>query len=75
MAVQMRIAELIIEKRNKEGRNISPNEIAKAIGVSHNTILSYMQNFTRRPDLDILSKLQAYFECSFEDLFEEIPHK
>ena len=72
MAIRMRITELIVERRKREGRNIAPSEIAKAIGVSHNTIFAYMANSTKSPDLEILGKLQHYFECSIEDLFEYI---
>lgn len=72
MAIRIRITELIVEKRKREGRNIAPGEIARVIGVSHNTIFAYMANSTKSPDLDIPGKLQDYFECSIEDLFEYV---
>lgn len=69
--VKLRIAELINEKAQREGLDISPSHVAKAIGVSHNTILSYIRNEATQPDLRILYKLARYFGCKTGDLFQD----
>lgn len=72
MALRMRIRELLEEKSRRDGRWIAPSEIAKQLGVSHNTIFAYMDNAVWRPDLRTLDKLQDYFGCTIEELFEKV---
>jgi DNA-binding XRE family transcriptional regulator len=72
MALRMRIKELIKEKSIRDGKRVFASNVAAAIGVSHNTIAAYIDNAVWRPDLRTLDKLQDYFECSIEDLFEKV---
>ncbi len=72
MVLRLRIRELVAEKAAQENRKITANSLAEVIGVSPNTIRAYMENKALRPDLRILQKLQDYFECSIEDLFENV---
>lgn len=70
--IKLRINELIAEKEARDGTELSANAIAQAIGVSHNTILSYMRNDGTTIDLRILYKLAQYFGCESRDLFKDL---
>lgn len=72
MALRLRIRELMAEKARQEGRKITPKSLAEVIGVAPNTIRAYVEDRAVRPDLRILGKLQDYFECAIEDLFEYV---
>ncbi len=73
MTLRLRIKELMLEKSARDGMKITPHSLAQAIGVSHNTIRAYVNDAAIRPDLRILEKLQDYFACSTDELFEREP--
>ena len=70
--LRLKIAEKIEEKSQRDGQNITATDVARAIGVSHNTILAYVRNETRLPYLNIMAKLARYFDCAIEELYEEV---
>ncbi len=72
MALRLRIEELIAEKNRRDGTDLTPTQIAASIGVSHNTIWSYVRNEAGQPKLEILEKLMDYFECTPGELFEDV---
>lgn len=72
MALRLRVKELIDEKGKRERKRLTPTDVAREIGVSHNTILGYVEDRVQRPALEILDKLQDYFGCSIEELFEKV---
>lgn len=66
--VTLRVKEQIELKGEAEGRTISAYEIAKALGVSHNTIRAYLRNEVQQPSLQLLGKLCEYLDCDISDL-------
>lgn len=63
-----RFAELLAIKSRKEGRKISRQEVADAIGVSRSALDSYARNEVTRFDAPIVLALCNYFECEPGDL-------
>lgn len=70
--IVLRIKELIAEKSARDGVELTATDVARAVGVSHNTILAYMRGQAEQPSLKVLSKLVAYFECDPGDLFKKV---
>lgn len=57
----LRVAELLQQKGASENRRISVREVAEETALSYNTVQGYVQNTTRRIDVDTLVVLMAYF--------------
>lgn len=71
MTLRLRVKALIAEKNRRDGTHLSPTDVAAEIGISHNTLIAYMQHKVQRPALEVIEKLQDYFECSMDELFEK----
>ncbi len=52
------------------GKDLSQKELAQLLNVSHKTVSHWESGYTE-PSLDMLCKLKALFESSYEDLLEE----
>lgn len=65
---RLRLKEMLEEKAQAEKRTISANEVAKAVGVSHNTILSYLKDEGREPSHSLVIKLSKYLGCTTDEL-------
>jgi DNA-binding Xre family transcriptional regulator len=63
-----RVLFLLTEKERKEERRIKQLEIAKAIGVSHNTVASWIRNDVTKLEAHVIEGLCQYFECGLCDL-------
>lgn len=50
------------DKEKELGRKITVIEVAKAIGVSRNTLKSYLQNEVERPDMRVVTKICEHFK-------------
>lgn len=71
--IKLRINELMAEKSVRDGVELTATDVARAIGVSHNTILAYIRGQAQQPNMSVLARLIAYFECEPGDLFEYTP--
>lgn len=69
MAVKrLRLREFMERKAQEEGHPISANSIAQAIGVSHNTIIKYMDAEYSEPTYSFVMKLCDYFGCEHDEM-------
>ena len=66
--VELRIRELMQEKAKATGRVLTQNEVAEAIGMHPSRFTYWVNNRIGRVELDTLTKLCKYFECSPGDL-------
>lgn len=73
--VQNRIAVLLYQKELREKRRVTQQELARAIGVSENTITNWMYNDVTKFQAEIIEKLCRFFDCGLCDLlyFEDVP--
>lgn len=63
MKVRNRIKEI------REARQIQQNVMAKAMGVSRQTMTA-IENMKYNPSLELTLKIAQYFELSVEEIFE-----
>ncbi len=56
-------------KKYREQKNITQEELGKAVNVSRQTIIA-IEKGNYAPSLDLALKLAKYFKVSTEDLFE-----
>lgn len=49
------------DKEKELGKKITVIEVAKAIGVSRNTLKHYLENKVERPDMKVVTKICDYF--------------
>jgi len=62
--------ELLAKKEKGLGRRIKPSEIAKATGISHSTVSSFIKGTPVRFDSHTIDALMNYFEISsYDDFF------
>lgn len=54
-------------KQKRKERELPLRKVAKAMGVSLNTIFNY-ENGKREPNLEMLKKLAAFFNCTIDEL-------
>lgn len=71
--IKLRINELMAEKSARDKVELTATDVARAIGVSHNTILAYIRGGAQQPSMRVLASLIQYFECEPGDLFEYTP--
>lgn len=73
--VRNRVAVLLYQKEVREKRRVTQQELARAIGVSENTITNWVYNDVTKFQAEIIEKLCTFFECGLCDLlyFEDIP--
>lgn len=58
-----------------EQKGISKNRICKDLDIARPNFNRYCKNKFQRIDVNLISKLCFYFECSVEDLIEYHPPK
>ena len=58
-----------------EQKGISKNRICKDLDIARPNFNRYYKNKFQRIDVNLISKLCFYFECSVEDLIEYHPPK
>jgi putative transcriptional regulator len=64
-----RLLSLLLKKSSEEGRRIYQAELAEAIGVSENTISTWVSNDMRKMNINVIELLCEYFNCDVSDLF------
>lgn len=69
MAMKMRIKELIQEKSDREGRNLTQKEVAYASGVDESMLSRYANGFTTSFKGEVIEKLLDYFDIDLDELF------
>ncbi len=72
VTVNNRFAALLAEKRIKERRNISLQEVAEATGVSRQALYKWENNSINRFEMRVINALCKYFGIQIGDLFEYI---
>lgn len=63
-----RLLFLLTEKERKEGRRITQIEVARAIGISSNTMSSWVHNDITKFEAPIVERICDYFQCDVSDL-------
>jgi putative transcriptional regulator len=56
-------------KKNREGKNITQEQLAQVIGVSRQTIIA-MEKGNYEPSLGLALELSRYFKTNVEELFK-----
>lgn len=72
VTVNNRFAALLAEKRIKERRNISLQEVAEATKISRQALYKWENNKVNRFDVPVINALCRYFDIKPGDLFEYI---
>jgi transcriptional regulator with XRE-family HTH domain len=62
MTVNNRFAILLTEKRVKERRNVSLQEVAEKTGISRKTLWAWENNRVSRFDVSVIDALCTYFD-------------
>lgn len=70
--INNRFAALLADKRIKERRNISLQEVAEKTGVSRQALYKWENNTVTRFDVPVIDALCKYFDVKPGDLFEYI---
>jgi putative transcriptional regulator len=73
VTVNNRFAALLAEKRIKERRNISLQEVAQATGVSRQSLYKWENNSVNRFDVPVINALCQYFGIEPGQLFQYVP--
>ncbi|MBI5944646.1 MAG: helix-turn-helix transcriptional regulator [Chloroflexi bacterium] len=73
VTVNNRFAALLAEKRIKERRNISLQEVAEATNVSRQSLYKWENNSVNRFDVPVINALCKYFGIKPGELFEYVP--
>lgn len=67
---RLKLREIMESRRDQYGEPYSANAVAKAVGVSHNTILSYLRDEGREPSHSLVGNLCAFFGVSEDEMVE-----
>lgn len=70
--INNRFAALLADKRIKERRNISLQEVANNTGISRQALYKWENNTVTRFDVPVIDALCKYFDVKPGDLFEYI---
>ncbi len=70
--INNRFAALLADRRIKERRNISLQEVAEKTGVSRQALYKWENNTVTRFDVPVIDALCKYFDVKPGDLFEYI---
>ncbi len=73
MTVNNRFAILLAEKRVKERRNISLQEVAEKTGVTRQALYKWENNRVNRFDVPVINALCQYFGIEPGQLFQYVP--
>jgi putative transcriptional regulator len=63
-----RLLILIQERERKISRRIKMKDLAEFVGVTNNTIRSWIQNDVRKYEAQIIEGFCEYFDCDVADL-------
>ena len=72
MTINNRFAVLLAEKRIKERRNISLQEVSEKTGISRKTLYAWENNTVTRFDLAVLAALCIYFDVDIKEMLQHI---
>ena len=70
--VNNRFAIMLAEKRVKERRNISLQEVAEKTGIARKTLYAWENNTVTRFDVSVIDAICKYFGVKPGDLFEYV---
>lgn len=73
VTVNNRFAALLAEKRIKERRNVSLQEVAKETGVSRQALYKWENNRVNRFDVPVINAMCKYFGIEPGQLFQYVP--
>lgn len=66
--IRNRVLQFLTEKERQEKRRIKMSDIAREIGVSPNTVTSWVRDEVTKIESHVLIGLCEYFNCRIEDL-------
>jgi transcriptional regulator with XRE-family HTH domain len=69
MPMRLRIKELIREKSEREGRNITQREVSEGSGVEQSMLSRYANGLPGSFNGDTIERLLDYFEVNIDELF------
>ncbi len=67
------LKERIADREFRERRRITLEEIARATGISRNTLSRIANTYGYNTTTEVLDRLCDYFGCRIQDLIEHIP--
>lgn len=71
--MRLRLLSLLREKELREGRVVSQEELAQALGISQQTVSVLMRGRNKQVSYTLLDRLSTYFGVSLRQLFEGSP--
>lgn len=72
--LRYKLKEQIAEKEFRERRRVTVQEIAKATGITRNTLSKMLHQHGASVRSENLDRLCAYFGCRIEQLVEHVPN-
>lgn len=66
--ITIRVNELIKTRELREGRRLPRTDVARAIGISPETLSELASQQATAVTLDVLARLCAYFQCTTGDV-------
>ncbi len=73
--VRYRLSELIAEKKFRDGKRVTLEQISKATGVHRATLSKLINQRSTNTTVEVLEKLCTYFGVQLGDLVELVPDK
>ncbi len=73
--VRYRLSELIAEKKFRDGKRVTLEQISKATGVHRATLSKLINQRDTNTTVEVLEKLCIYFGVQLGDLVELVPDK
>ena len=71
--LRYKLKELIADQEFRERRRVTVQELAKATGITRNTLSKMLNQHGASVRSENLDRLCAYFDCRIEDLVEYVP--
>lgn len=71
--IRYRLKELIADREFRERRRITLEEVARATGISRNTLSRIANTYGYNTTTEVLDRLCHYFGCTLSDIAEHIP--
>lgn len=65
---RLKLKEIMATRLDENSEPYSANAVAKAVGVSHNTILSYLRDEGREPSHSLVKNLCVFFRVSEDEM-------
>jgi putative transcriptional regulator len=70
--IRFLLKERIADKEFREKRRITLDEVARATGISRNTLSRVSNSFGYNTTTEVLDKLCTYFDCCIGELVEHV---